>query len=76
MPEMEKNIPKILGDWRKYKKSVPVCGALILNPNCSKVILVKSWGKHGIWGFPKGKINKQEVRAPSAAAVFYRWFVF
>mmetsp|Transcript_4827 Transcript_4827/g.12358 ORF Transcript_4827/g.12358 Transcript_4827/m.12358 type:complete len:352 (-) Transcript_4827:11-1066(-) len=45
--------------FKKYKRSVPVCGALLLNAECSKVLMVKGYGIH-IWGFPKGKINQDE----------------
>ncbi|KAJ3322259.1 mRNA-decapping enzyme subunit 2, partial [Blyttiomyces sp. JEL0837] len=46
--------------FMEYKVRVPVCGAIILNENLSKVVLVKGWKSSAGWGFPKGKINKQE----------------
>ncbi|KAJ1666383.1 mRNA-decapping enzyme subunit 2 [Coemansia sp. RSA 1813] len=43
-----------------YKFKVPVCGAIILNPTLDKVVLVKGWNSRSSWGFPRGKINKDE----------------
>ncbi|KAJ1734138.1 mRNA-decapping enzyme subunit 2 [Coemansia sp. Benny D160-2] len=43
-----------------YKFKVPVCGAIILNPALNKVLLVKGWNSRASWGFPRGKINKDE----------------
>jgi 8-oxo-dGTP pyrophosphatase MutT (NUDIX family) len=39
---------------------VPVCGAIIVNETFDKVLLVKGWSSKSSWGFPKGKINKDE----------------
>ncbi|KAG8852340.1 mRNA-decapping enzyme subunit 2 [Serendipita sp. 411] len=44
-----------------YKAFVPVCGAIILNEACDKVVLVKGWKNSAGWGFPKGKINQNEA---------------
>ncbi|CCA77921.1 related to decapping enzyme [Serendipita indica DSM 11827] len=44
-----------------YKGFVPVCGAIILNEACDKVVLVKGWKNSAGWGFPKGKINQNEA---------------
>ncbi|KAJ2741118.1 mRNA-decapping enzyme subunit 2 [Coemansia sp. BCRC 34301] len=43
-----------------YKFKVPVCGAIILNEGLDKVLLVKGWSSRASWGFPRGKINKDE----------------
>ncbi|KAJ2162372.1 mRNA-decapping enzyme subunit 2 [Coemansia sp. RSA 552] len=43
-----------------YKFKVPVCGAIILNRMLDKVLLVKGWSSRASWGFPRGKINKDE----------------
>ncbi|KAG0048467.1 mRNA-decapping enzyme subunit 2 [Gryganskiella cystojenkinii] len=47
-------------NFMEYKIRVPVCGAIILNENMDKCILVKGWAARSGWGFPKGKINKDE----------------
>ncbi|KAJ1503647.1 mRNA-decapping enzyme subunit 2 [Coelomomyces lativittatus] len=49
----------------RYKLKVPVCGAIILNPNLDKVLLVKGW-KSKTWSFPKGKINQNEKEVDCA----------
>ncbi|KAI8914515.1 Dcp2, box A domain-containing protein [Gorgonomyces haynaldii] len=46
--------------FMQYKTSVPVCGAILLNPDLSKILLVRGWKANASWGFPKGKINKDE----------------
>ncbi|RKO87441.1 Dcp2, box A domain-containing protein, partial [Blyttiomyces helicus] len=52
--------------FMEYKVRVPVCGAIILNENMTKVLLVKGWRASSGWGFPKGKINKDEPESPCA----------
>ncbi|GJJ68193.1 mRNA-decapping enzyme subunit 2 [Entomortierella parvispora] len=47
-------------NFMEYKIRVPVCGAIILNETMDKCILVKGWAARSGWGFPKGKINKDE----------------
>jgi hypothetical protein len=51
----------------QYKVRVPVCGAIILNDRLDKCLLVKGWSSRSGWGFPKGKINKEEEDASCAA---------
>lgn len=43
-----------------YKQRVNVYGAIILNPTLDKVLLVKGWYSRSSWGFPRGKVNKNE----------------
>lgn len=45
--------------FQHYKKSIPVRGGIILNETIDKVLMVRGW-KGSSWGFPKGKINKNE----------------
>ncbi|KAG0249240.1 mRNA-decapping enzyme subunit 2 [Mortierella polycephala] len=47
-------------NFMEYKIRVPVCGAIILNEAMDRCILVKGWTARSGWGFPKGKINKDE----------------
>ncbi|KAG1067563.1 hypothetical protein G6F42_026489 [Rhizopus arrhizus] len=44
----------------QYRFRIPVCGAIILNTNLDKCVLVKGWSSKSGWGFPKGKINQDE----------------
>ena len=56
---------EIYETFTRYKNRIPTCGAIILNHNSSKVLLVKAWnGKN--WGFPKGKIDRDEDKADCA----------
>ncbi|KAH3723222.1 mRNA-decapping enzyme 2 [Pelomyxa schiedti] len=49
----------IIREFSRYKTAVPVYGAIMLNRECNKCVLVKGYdGKP--WGFPKGKVNKDE----------------
>ncbi|TPX46533.1 hypothetical protein SeMB42_g03649 [Synchytrium endobioticum] len=52
-------------EFRKYKRTVPVCGAIILNHTLDKVLLVRSWSSKS-WSFPMGKINENEAQAACA----------
>jgi len=48
---------------------VPVYGAIILNTKLDKCLLVKGYGNS--WGFPKGKVNKNENAIDCAAREVY-----
>ncbi|PQE05569.1 hypothetical protein CJF30_00007725 [Rutstroemia sp. NJR-2017a BBW] len=47
-------------EFLMYKTRVPVRGAVLLNAELDSVVLVKGWKKGASWGFPRGKINKDE----------------
>lgn len=49
-----------LEKFQSYKSVIPVCGAIILDPDMKHVVLVKGWKSGSFWGFPRGKINKDE----------------
>lgn len=53
-------VHKIRSTWVQYKTSVPVCGAIILNQQMDKALLVKGIGSNASWSFPRGKINRDE----------------
>jgi mRNA-decapping enzyme subunit 2 len=61
----------IYQQWRYYKVQVPVCGAIMFNPQRTHVLLVKSWGAKGSWSFPRGKINKNESEIACAIREVY-----
>lgn len=44
-----------------YKNRVPVRGAVLLNDQMDRILLVKGWKKTATWSFPRGKINKDEA---------------
>ncbi|PKY51276.1 hypothetical protein RhiirA4_407311 [Rhizophagus irregularis] len=58
---------KAFADFMQYKIRVPVCGAIMLNDTMEKCVLVKGWSSRSGWGFPKGKINKDEPDSTCAA---------
>ncbi|KAI4477033.1 PREDICTED: m7GpppN-mRNA hydrolase [Polistes canadensis] len=61
------NIDTVLEQWREYKQNVPTFGAIVLNEDLTKVLLVQSYWAKSSWGFPKGKVNEDED--PSHCAV-------
>ena len=70
IPQLKRFAPKakeIYGKFVMYKFSVPCAGAILLNPDMDKVILVKGMAKNSSWGFPKGKINDGEKMSTCAA---------
>lgn len=46
---------------------MPTFGAILLSPSLDKVLMVKGWKAGASWGFPKGKVNKEEVGSHCAA---------
>ena len=56
---------EIYDAFTAYKQQIPTCGAMLLNPACTKLLLVRSW-KGNSWGFPKGKIDKDEDKETCA----------
>ena len=57
----ESSVHVILEEWRQYKISVPTYGAIILNEDLTQVLLVQSYWNKNSWGFPKGKVNEDEL---------------
>lgn len=69
-PPLRPHLPRLdelVADWKSYKGDIPTCGAALLNRDLDKVLLVRAYGSGGRWGFPKGKIGKDET--PFAAAM-------
>ena len=69
VPYLQKHshrVGDILEEWREYKMGIPTCGAIIINKDADKVLLVQPWGKQS-WGFPKGKIEEDELQHVCAA---------
>ncbi|XP_046624883.1 m7GpppN-mRNA hydrolase [Neodiprion virginianus] len=61
------HIDSVIEQWRCYKQNVPTYGAIVLNEDLTKVLLVQSYWAKSSWGFPKGKVNADED--PSHCAV-------
>lgn len=56
----DQNVQVLLDDFFEYKSRIPTYGAIILNDNSSKCLMVRGWSAKQSWGFPKGKISKNE----------------
>jgi len=50
----------IISQWKEYKMSVPTYGAILLDDAMEHVLLVQGYLARATWGFPKGKVNKEE----------------
>jgi 8-oxo-dGTP pyrophosphatase MutT (NUDIX family) len=64
-------VEKHLENFLHYKQRVNVYGAIILNTTLDKVLLVKGWYSRSSWGFPRGKINKDEPEISCAIREVY-----
>ena len=58
-------------EFLQYKSRVPVRGAIMLNDAMDEAVLVKGWKKGANWGFPRGKINKDESNLDCAVREVY-----
>lgn len=56
----KQSVQTIFDNWKKYKVRVPVFGAILLDESLEKCLLVQGFHSKTSWGFPKGKINKDE----------------
>jgi 8-oxo-dGTP pyrophosphatase MutT (NUDIX family) len=54
------------GKFLKYKSSIPVIGAVMLDSSRENVLLVQGYNSK-VWTFPKGKINQNESYPDCAA---------
>ena len=61
----QKRTKEIYEAFTTYKRQIPTCGAMLLTEDRSKLLLVKSY-KGNAWGFPKGKIDKDEEKVDCA----------
>ena len=60
------NLDGIYKTFTAYKHTIPVYGAILLNKGLDKCLMVKGWSANS-WGFPKGKVNKDEPEKECAA---------
>ncbi|CAD6506137.1 BgTH12-07067 [Blumeria graminis f. sp. triticale] len=60
LPFSQDHRMKAFDAFLSYKKRIPVRGAIMLNHDMDRVVLVKGWKKNANWSFPRGKINKDE----------------
>mmetsp|Transcript_14732 Transcript_14732/g.16681 ORF Transcript_14732/g.16681 Transcript_14732/m.16681 type:complete len:290 (-) Transcript_14732:1215-2084(-) len=67
---MQGNYQKMLKQFKKYKNEIPVYGAILLNKNLTKMLLVEGFYSKR-WGFPKGKVNENEEEVDCAIREVY-----
>ncbi|EPY51894.1 mRNA decapping complex catalytic subunit Dcp2 [Schizosaccharomyces cryophilus OY26] len=58
-------------DFLRYKTRIPVRGAILLDKSLQRCLLVKGWKASSGWGFPKGKIDKDESDVDCAIREVY-----
>ncbi|KAM8961890.1 m7GpppN-mRNA hydrolase isoform 2-T2 [Pelodytes ibericus] len=61
------DVQRVLDEWKEYKMGVPTFGAIILDETLENVLLVQGYLAKSGWGFPKGKVNKEEAPHDCAA---------
>ncbi|GLI67230.1 hypothetical protein VaNZ11_011168 [Volvox africanus] len=60
------NLQAYLEDYRRYKQSIPVYGAILLDAAMEQVLLVRGNKSSMGWGFPRGKVNEGESESDCA----------
>lgn len=55
------SLEQIYAEFTAYKRTVPVCGAILLDPPMQKCLLVRGYQKGSGWGFPRGKMSHNET---------------
>lgn len=56
---------QLFQDWRDYCRRVPLKGAVLLNAQLDKCLMVQPW-KGDKWTYPRGKINEDESEGECA----------
>ncbi|CAA9990692.1 mRNA-decapping enzyme 2, putative [Plasmodium knowlesi strain H] len=74
-PILKKYVPpsaheKFSLNWRRYCRTIPLRGAILLNHNLKKCLLVKGWSTDS-WSFPKGKVDELEEDSVCACREIY-----
>lgn len=60
------SLEEIYQAFNAYKRTVPVRGAIMLDPTMTKCLLVRGYRRDAGWGFPRGKLSKGETDAECA----------
>lgn len=66
LAQLYKDRDSIYARFSAYKQTVPVMGAILLNTGMDKCLLVRGFKNTSSWGFPKGKVAKDESDAACA----------
>eukprot|EP00045_Choanoeca_perplexa_P006710 m.57810 g.57810 ORF g.57810 m.57810 type:complete len:284 (-) comp13750_c0_seq2:44-895(-) len=56
--KLRDQVDEAYSQFHEYKISIPTAGCILLDPTHQKVLLLKSYSNS--WGFPRGKIDKNE----------------
>ncbi|ETW29662.1 hypothetical protein PFFCH_02932 [Plasmodium falciparum FCH/4] len=57
-------------NWRRYCRTIPLRGAILLNHDLRKCLLVKGWSTDS-WSFPRGKVDELEEDSVCACREIY-----
>lgn len=66
-----KDLDTLIAQWKTHKYSRPIRGAIILDQNLTKCLLVQGYPASTSWGFPKGKLEQGENDRDSAVREVY-----
>lgn len=61
------NFDEYLERFRRFKRLIPVYGAILMDAAMSRVLLVRGYKSASGWGFPRGKVNAGEEGIVCAA---------
>ena len=61
------SLEQIYSAFTQYKRTVPVRGAILLDPKMNKCLLVRGFKEGSSWGFPRGKLSLNESDEECAA---------
>ena len=64
------NFNTMWDEFTAYKRSISTYGTILLNHNCTKVVLCQDWNGKS-WTFPAGKINQHETGIEAGARETY-----
>lgn len=53
------DISKLFKEWEAYLSEIPVYGAVLINASMTKCVMIRGVNNPK-WGFPKGKVNRDE----------------
>lgn len=70
LKNMSNKFSQLFAEFSQYKSKIPVCGCILLNPDMTKMVLVKDWNGDS-WTFPRGKINESENELDCAIREVY-----
>jgi len=67
---LRSSFDEMWNEFAKYKRKISTYGTVLLNEECTHVILCKAWGGEA-WTFPAGKVNQNEKSVEAAGRETY-----